>query len=167
MLSRVYLSTSAHAQYYRVPVRSYTAGFPLYGDRPISNVTNNIGANHTPQDPDGVYDMFPYKGTAPDSNLPITGSNYPNILDTTYEMWHRGSDDAEVNYMGAYMNMSYAHQADTLASIAMGDEAFWGEANPAYLAFALRYYWDAQMWSGWGVARELRRCLHGTEAVFA
>ena len=153
-MNRVYYSSTAHAQYLRVPGHDYSeAGFPLFGDVPLEDYSDGQPTNGTFRDPDRVYDMEDYlqnDASAADAataaaNLPH--SNYPDILDVVYENWKFGS--IEQIHLGGYMSDNHrASMGFMCASIAMADETFWGGA---VVDFCRRYANDPQMWLMFGV----------------
>jgi hypothetical protein len=171
-VNRVYLTTTAHAQYTRVPGADYSAGFPLFGDRTRDNAALtavlSAGSNFTGKDPAGVFDMHDYKFLTPHpsymSAVPYTlwaPPGGPNAgIEQTGPVYTTG-DPPPFNaepYLGAYKGGqlgSYmssndpAMMATVLSSLAMGDGAFWGGA---VVAFAKRVRNDPKMWEGWGVS---------------
>ena len=151
-LNRCYLSTDAHAQYLRVPGEDYTAGFPLWGELAFSDISKGAGDNNQARDPNGVYDMHPYK-----YGLPVAA--FPNILDHTYEHWK--VNGVEQTNMGQYFQQtSAAGMGCVLASFAMGDEAFWGGA---VIPLAKRFAYDRQMWTSWGVYFDYRTDINADQ----
>jgi hypothetical protein len=168
-INRVYLTpnTTAHAQYARVPGENYSAGFPLFGDVPLQDVSAGQSSNGTMKDPLGVFDMNDYKYCTPHASymsaVPYTlwaPSSGPNAgIEQTGPISTTASDppfNAEP-FLGVYLGGQLGNymssnnpsmMATVLSSIAMGDAAFW--SNPAVVPFAKRARYDKKMWLGWG-----------------
>jgi hypothetical protein len=116
-----------------------------------SNITEAgpVASNLTNRDAAGVYDMAYYHKTY------FPWPAYPDILDVVYLNWapsegpNAGIEQA--SGMGAYMqDNNGAMMGSLMASMAMGDEAFWSDVSPAIVPFGKRAANDPQMWLNFG-----------------